>query len=180
MGEALPFRQDELVPTGHAIECRITSEDPANGFMPSTGTIEVLEVPSGPGVRWDGGICEGYRVSLFYDPLLAKLIVHADDRAGAIARMQRALQELRIVGVDTSTPFHARVLAEPEFRAGTLDIRYVERHPELLQAASDEDTLRAAAIAAALLEAERRNLRAVRRVARGARSPWAAPDFGHR
>ncbi|HET9982658.1 MAG TPA: acetyl-CoA carboxylase biotin carboxylase subunit [Longimicrobiales bacterium] len=164
-GERLPLRQDEIALRGHAIECRITSEDPANGFLPSTGRIELLDVPGGPGVRWDGGIEEGYEVSLYYDPMLAKLIVHAPDRPTAIDRMRRALSELRVVGVETSAPFHRRVMEEPDFRAGTLDIRYLEKHPELLAPPTDGEELRAAALAAALLEEELRQRRAVRRIA---------------
>ncbi len=179
-GEPLAFEQEALVPRGHAIECRITSEDPTQGFLPSTGRIAAIELPTGPGVRWDGGISEGFEVSLFYDPLLGKLIVHGDDRAAAIARMQRALAELRIVGVDTSIGFHARVLREADFRAGDIDIRYVDQHPSVLQSEADDDDLRAAAVAAVLLEAERRRRRAIGRIAAdAARSPWAAPGFGH-
>jgi acetyl-CoA carboxylase biotin carboxylase subunit len=90
-GERLPYKQDDIVPRGWAIECRITSEDPANGFLPSTGRISYLHVPSGPGVRWDGGIESGSEIGLFYDPMLAKLIVHAPTRDAAVARMHRAL-----------------------------------------------------------------------------------------
>ncbi|HUE96643.1 MAG TPA: biotin carboxylase N-terminal domain-containing protein, partial [Longimicrobiaceae bacterium] len=156
-GEALPYRQDEIGLRGHAIECRITSEDPGNSFLPSTGRIEVLELPGGPGVRWDAGIAAGSDIGLFYDPLLAKLIVHAPDRDLAIARMRRALSELRIEGVATSAPFHLRVMDEPEFRAGRIDILYMDRHGEelMLPAASDEH-IRVVALAAALLEEERR------------------------
>ncbi|HEX6941209.1 MAG TPA: acetyl-CoA carboxylase biotin carboxylase subunit [Longimicrobiales bacterium] len=163
-GERLPFTQDDVRLTGHAIECRITSEDARNGFLPSTGRIERLQVPAGPGVRWDGGIMEGFEVSLFYDPLLGKLIVHGADREAAIERMRRALAELRIVGVETSAPFHRRVMEEPDFRAGRLDIRYLEKHPGLLEAGADEESLRAAALAAALLEEEERQRRAVGRI----------------
>ncbi|NLG60902.1 MAG: ATP-grasp domain-containing protein, partial [Candidatus Cloacimonetes bacterium] len=180
-GEPLTLEQDALVPVGHAIECRITSEDPAHGFLPSAGRITAVDLPTGPGVRWDGCVTEGFEVSLFYDPLLGKLIVHGDDRASAIARMQRALAELRIVGVETSVGFHERVLREPDFRAGNIDIRYVDEHPDVLQPATDEAALRAAAVAAVLLETERRRRRAVGRIASNAqRSPWASPDFGHR
>jgi predicted RNA-binding protein with TRAM domain len=94
-GERLPFEQKSFTPRGWAIECRITSEDPANGFLPSTGRITHLHLPSGPGVRWDGGIEDGSEVGLHYDPMLAKLIVHAPTRPLAIARMRRALRELR-------------------------------------------------------------------------------------
>ena len=180
-GEPLTLEQDALVPVGHAIECRITSEDPAHGFLPSAGRITAVDLPTGPGVRWDGCVTEGFEVSLFYDPLLGKLIVHGDDRASAIARMQRALAELRIVGVETSVGFHERVLRESDFRAGNIDIRYVDEHPDVLQPATDEAALRAAAVAAVLLETERRRRRAVGRIASNAqRSPWASPDFGHR
>src|SRR5690606_25777266 len=142
-GEPLPFRQEDVRLVGHAIECRITSESPFNAFLPSTGRVELLRVPAGPGIRWDGGIAEGYEVSLFYDPLLGKLIAHGPDRAAAIDRMRRALEELRIVGVDTSAPFHRRVLGEPDFLAGRLDIHYLERHADLLEAQPAEETLRA-------------------------------------
>ncbi|MFW6078636.1 MAG: acetyl-CoA carboxylase biotin carboxylase subunit, partial [Gemmatimonadota bacterium] len=163
-GEELTIAQDDVDWTGHAVECRITSEDARSNFMPSTGTIELLSVPTGPGVRWDGGIGEGYEVSLHYDPMLAKLIVHGPDRATAIERMRRALGELRIVGIETSVPFHGRVMREPDFRAGEIDIKYLEKHPELLTEGASEEELRTVALAAALLEHERRQKRAVRRI----------------
>jgi acetyl-CoA carboxylase biotin carboxylase subunit len=163
-GERLPFRQEDIRMRGHAIECRITSEDPAHNFMPSTGQVRMLALPAGPHVRWDGGIQEGSEVSLYYDPMLAKLIVYAPDRAAAIERMARALRELNIVGIETSAPFHLRVLNEPDFRAGHIDIRYLEKHPALLNAEPDEETARTAAVVAALLEEEDRQRRAVRRI----------------
>jgi len=155
-GEALPLRQEEVRLQGHAIECRLTSEDPYQGFLPSTGRVTYLRIPTGPGVRWDAGIEEGFEVTLHYDPLLAKLVVHAPSREEAIDRMARALDELAVAGVETSAPFHRRVMDEPDFRAGRLSTRYVEEHPALLEAEADEDALRAAAVAAALLEEERR------------------------
>src|SRR5205085_4526926 len=102
-------------------------EDPANGFLPSTGTISYLHVPAGPGVRWDGGIEVGSEVGLYYDPLLAKLIVHAPDRAAAIERMHRALLELTIEGVDSSRDFQLRVMEDAEFRRGAIEIQWLER-----------------------------------------------------
>ncbi|MFN2638400.1 MAG: acetyl-CoA carboxylase biotin carboxylase subunit, partial [Gemmatimonadaceae bacterium] len=93
-GEKLPLKQDEIVPRGWAIECRVTSEDASNNFLPSTGRIRYLHLPSGPGVRWDGGIETGTDIGLHYDPMLAKLIVWAPSRELAIARMHRALSEL--------------------------------------------------------------------------------------
>jgi acetyl-CoA carboxylase biotin carboxylase subunit len=163
-GERLPLTQGDVRIEGHAIECRITSEDVFHGFLPATGRVERLELPGGPGVRWDGGIAEGFEVSLYYDPLLGKLIAWGPDRAAAIARMARALAELRVIGVETSTAFHARVMQEPDFRAGTFDIRYVDTHAALLEGGGDEQTVHDAAVAAALLEHERRRQRAVRRI----------------
>jgi acetyl-CoA carboxylase, biotin carboxylase subunit len=155
-GEALSFSQDEVTLQGHSIECRITSEDPHNAFLPSTGVINRLELPSGPGVRWDGGIAEGFEVGLHYDPLLGKLIVHAPDRAGAIDRMARALEELVIRGVETSADFHSRLMDDPSFREGDLTIRFLEDHPHLLDGARSDRGSRTAAVAAALLEDGRR------------------------
>ena len=151
-GEKLPFRQEDLAPRGWAMECRITSEDPANGFLPSTGQIRYLHLPSGPGVRWDGGIEAGSAVTLFYDPMLAKLIVHAPTREEAIARMHRALLELTIDGVDTSRDFHLRMMENDDFRRGAIGIQWLEEHlDELLGKRPDQATLTRAAIAAALL-----------------------------
>ncbi len=163
-GEKLAFKQSDIRINGHAIECRITSEDTSNGFMPSTGQIRMLSLPAGPSVRWDSGVQEGSEVSLYYDPMLAKLIVHAPDRASAIARMTRALRELNIVGVETSVPLHLRVLREPDFRKGEIDIRYLEKHAELLSEGPGERLAQVAAVAAALLEEEDRQRRAVRRI----------------
>ena len=151
-GERLPFRQDELVPRGWAMECRITSEDPANGFLPSTGRVRYLHLPSGPGVRWDGGIEGGSEVTLHYDPMLAKLIVWAPSRDLAIARMHRALTELVIEGVETSRDFHLRVMEDEEFRRGAIEIQWLERRlPSLLDAAPPEAMRRIAAVTGALL-----------------------------
>ncbi|HUE97168.1 MAG TPA: acetyl-CoA carboxylase biotin carboxylase subunit [Longimicrobiaceae bacterium] len=175
-GEPLPFRQEEIRWRGHAIECRITAEDPANSFLPSTGRIELLQIPSGPGVRWDGGISVGYEVGLYYDPLLAKLVVHAPTRDLAIDRMHRALEELRIEGVATSAPFHLQVMRERSFRAGEIDILYLDRKAAALaRVEATEEEVRVAALAAALLEDEQRERRAASRIAgpgQPGRSPW--------
>jgi acetyl-CoA carboxylase biotin carboxylase subunit len=161
-GERLPF-SEAPDPHGWAIECRITSEDPANGFLPSTGRIDHLHLPSGPGVRWDGGIEAGSEVGLSYDPMLGKLIVHGRTREQAIARMERALRELVIDGVETSREFHLRVMADADYRAGKVDIQWLEaRLPTLLGVRPPAETLRAAAIAAALLaDRDRTGRRAV-------------------
>jgi acetyl-CoA carboxylase biotin carboxylase subunit len=150
-GEKIPFRQDDIVPKGWAIECRITSEDASNNFLPSTGTVSYLHLPSGPGVRWDGGIEAGSTIGLHYDPMLAKLIVWAPDRELAIERMHRALLELTIEGVETSRDFHLRLMEDDEFRRGEIEIQWLERRlPSLTSVKPPDDTARIAAIAAAL------------------------------
>ena len=113
-------------------------------------------MPTGPGVRWDGGIARGFEVGLHYDPLLAKLIVHAPTREQAIVRMRRALRELQIEGVRTTQPFHLAVMDEPDFQDGRITIRYIEDHPDLLNDGAADWQVRAAMTAAVLLEEERR------------------------
>ena len=176
-GEALPAAFDDLSPRGWAIECRITSEDPANGFLPSTGRISYLRVPTGPGVRWDGGIEVGSEIGLFYDPMLAKLIVWAADRESAVDRMHRALLELAVDGVETSRDFHLRVMEDDEFRRGAIEIQWLERRlASLTGAAAPAAGMRVAAIAAALLaERERVARRPNRSVASS--SPSAEPAW---
>jgi len=156
-GETLGFAQEDIRFSGHAIECRITAEDPAQGFLPSAGTVSRLELPSGPGVRWDAGIVEGSEVGLHYDPMLAKLIVHAADRPAAIARMERALGELVIEGIESSIPFHLAMMRNEAYREGKIDITFVERNAEALsRPVIPADERRAFAVAAARLEHELR------------------------
>ncbi|HWZ58638.1 MAG TPA: acetyl-CoA carboxylase biotin carboxylase subunit [Gemmatimonadaceae bacterium] len=149
-GEALTLGETE--PKGWAIECRITSEDAVGGFLPSTGRINYLRAPSGPGVRWDSGVETGSEVGLLYDPMLAKLIVWGPTRDAAVERMERALGELVIDGVETSRDFHLRVLADAEFRRGAIDIHWLERRlPALIGVVAPPDVVSLAALAAALL-----------------------------
>src|ERR687892_119816 len=146
-----------LSPRGHAIECRITAEDPFNDFLPAAGTIRYLRPPSGPGVRWDAGVESGNDVTLFYDPLLAKLVTWGETRDVAIARMTRALRELVVVGVPTSQSFPLRVMHEPAFRRGDLDVTYLERVGAGLLAMGPPDAVvRAVAVAAAVLADQQR------------------------
>ncbi len=173
-GEPLTVAQDDVGFTGHAVECRITSEDPGRGFLPSSGVVDHLELPSGPGVRWDGGIAEGWEVGLHYDPLLAKLIVHAPSREAALGRMARALDELVIAGIETSAPFHRRVMEEEDFRAGEFTIRYLDEHPELVRDELSDEELEAAALAAALLEEEERSRHRTPRIGEGKGSEMSA------
>jgi acetyl-CoA carboxylase biotin carboxylase subunit len=159
-GAPLGWEPDPAWPRGHAIECRIGGEDPFNAFFPSTGRIAELDVPGGPGVRWDSGIAVGFEVGLHYDPLLAKLVVHGPDRPAAIRRMKRALQELHISGIRTTQAFHLAVMEEADFQAGRLSIQYVDDHPQLLSDGGAA-ALEAAAIAAVLLEEKRRDTPAI-------------------
>jgi acetyl-CoA carboxylase biotin carboxylase subunit len=126
-GEHLGWNQEDVRLRGVAIECRIYAEDPANNFFPSPGLISRLQVPAGPGVRRDSGVYEGWRVPLEYDPLLSKLAVWATDRHEAIARLQRALAEYEILGLQTNIPFFRRILEQPDFVAGRLDTGFIDR-----------------------------------------------------
>jgi acetyl-CoA carboxylase biotin carboxylase subunit len=126
-GEKLPFRQGDIQARGHAMECRINAEDPDNGFRPSPGRINTLEVPGGPGVRLDTHVVPGYVVPPNYDSMIGKLLVHADDRAQCIDRMARALAEFRIEPIKTTIPLHQRLMQNSDFRRGGVDIHYLER-----------------------------------------------------
>ena len=125
-GEALSFRQEEVALRGHAIECRINAEDPDRNFAPGPGHIRSWSVPADPQVRVDSHCFSGYFVPPYYDSLLAKVIVHGDDRGDAIARMEDALSKMEVTGVPTTLPFHRAVLAHPDFRAGRVGTRWVE------------------------------------------------------
>ena len=125
-GEPLSIKQKEVRLQGHAIECRINAENPAKKFMPSPGTIARLRLPDGPGVRWDGGYDEGDTVSQYYDNLIGKLVVWAPDRDRAIARTLRALDELEITGVKTTTPAHIALVGHPDFAAVEHSTKWVE------------------------------------------------------
>ncbi|GCE10331.1 acetyl-CoA carboxylase biotin carboxylase subunit [Tengunoibacter tsumagoiensis] len=124
-GLPLSFTQEEIVLRGAAIECRISAEDPDNHFLPATGTVLVLQEPSGPGVRVDSSLYPGLQVPLFYDPLLSKLIVWGRDRAQAIARMQRALAEYQILGVQTTLPFARWLMQQPRFQAADFSTDFI-------------------------------------------------------
>ena len=127
-GLPLPWRQDEISPRGHAFECRLYAEDPAHDFRPSVGPVLLYREPAGPGVRVDSGIAEGDEVSVHYDPLLAKLSVHAADRGEAIDRARNALRDYAVLGVTTNATFLDAVLAHPAFRAGDLHTGFIPEH----------------------------------------------------
>jgi acetyl/propionyl-CoA carboxylase alpha subunit len=155
-GQPLCCTQNDVRVEGWAIECRITAEDPFTGFLPSGGRVTGLFQPSGPGVRVDSGIYEGFVVSTHYDPLLAKLIVWGKDRNEAILRMRRALREYRITGVETCIPFHKQALETDGFMRGDYDTSFLETHFSM-EAARREDYASVAVIAAVLLHHERKH-----------------------
>jgi acetyl-CoA carboxylase biotin carboxylase subunit len=170
-GEPLGFVQDDIRQTGHAIECRIYAEDPANNWAPSPGKIRGYREPGGPWVRVDSGVYGGANVSLFYDPMVAKLIVWGVDRNQAIQRTQRALLEFRIRGIATNTAFFRQLLADPDFISGEYDTGFLS--PERMDAwPQDEDLSDVAAIAAAIAAFE--DDRCMKRPddTKAAGSPW--------
>src|SRR5579871_357999 len=126
-GEKLPFSQKEIRWEGHSIECRINAEDPERNFAPSAGRIERVVLPGGNGVRVDTHICAGYEVPPYYDPLLAKVIVWDKTRAGAIAKMQRALSEMEIVGVKTNIAFQLKIVNNAFYRRGEVSTDFIQR-----------------------------------------------------
>jgi acetyl-CoA carboxylase biotin carboxylase subunit len=126
-GERLPFSQDDVTIRGHAIECRIYAEDPDNNYFPSPGKITLLLAPSGPGIRRDSGMYEGWTVPMDYDPLLAKLIGYGTDREQAIGRLTRALSEYFVGGIKTNISLFRRILRDPNFRAAKLDTGFLDR-----------------------------------------------------
>jgi acetyl-CoA carboxylase, biotin carboxylase subunit len=147
-GEKLPFQQEDVQIRGHAIECRVYAEDPDNNFFPSPGKITLLLRASGPGIRLDTGVYEGWNVPLDYDPLLAKLSGFGSDRQQAIARLVRALSEYFVGGIKTNVPLFRRILKDPEFVAGNIDTGYLDRLLESRFAEPNRDNADVAAIAA--------------------------------
>lgn len=126
-GDPLPFKQRDIEPRGHAMECRINAEDWEKGFIPSAGVIDRFEPPGGLGVRLDSHVVPGYRVPPNYDSMIGKLIVHAPDRASCIRRMDRALREFRVEPIKTTISLHRELMRNPTFQKGGFDIHFLER-----------------------------------------------------
>jgi 3-methylcrotonyl-CoA carboxylase alpha subunit len=177
-GEKLPKGQGELTLAGHAIEARIYAEDPDRGFLPSIGTLVHLAAPvTGPSVRVDTGVCAGDAISPFYDPMIAKLIVHGEDRAAALRRLADALSGYEIAGVATNVAFLQRVVAHEAFASGNVDTGLIERHHAALfppAPAAPGLALLAAALAEAAALEEKRTAEA--RASGDPHSPWHAID----
>jgi acetyl-CoA/propionyl-CoA carboxylase biotin carboxyl carrier protein len=149
-GEPLPLAQSDVALRGHAVEARVYAEDPAGGFLPSTGRVVAWRAPDGPGVRVDSGIEEGSEVGSEYDPLLAKVIAHGADRAEALGRLDRALAELRVVGPTTNAPWLRALLAQSEVRVGELDTTLIERLGSAVAPPAPADDLAGLAVLALL------------------------------
>jgi acetyl-CoA carboxylase, biotin carboxylase subunit len=153
-GEKLPFTQEDVHIRGHAIECRIYAEDPDNNYFPSPGKITLLLEPSGPGIRQDSGMYEGWNVPIDYDPLLAKLIGYGTDRAQAISHLARALNEYFVGGIRTNISLFRRILADPDFHAARMDTGFLDRMLKRAEGkTTDAKSAEAAAIAAGMFAA---------------------------
>jgi acetyl-CoA carboxylase biotin carboxylase subunit len=153
-GEQLSFTQDDLKINGHAVELRVYAEDPANNFLPDIGKLQTYKRPQGPGIRVDDGFEEGMDIPIYYDPMIAKLAVHGKDRAEAIERMKRAIEEYDIVGIKNTLTFGTFVMNHPAFTSGNFSTKFVEEHyePSLLTQEADDEAAIAAYLATFLVK----------------------------
>lgn len=168
-GHPLTHKQEDIKINGWAIECRINAEDPYRGFLPSTGMVTQSLLPAGPGIRVDSGVYSGYQITPYYDALIAKLIVHEETREETIARMKRALEEYRVIGVRTNIPFHQALLDDLNFLVGNFDTQFVnDEVPPFTGRQKDQDLPKIAALAAVLAAHEntRRSAIVIRRAQR--------------
>jgi acetyl-CoA carboxylase, biotin carboxylase subunit len=153
-GEKIPFRQEAITMKGHAIEARVYAEDPSNNFLPDIGTLQTYKRPHGHGVRVDDGFEEGMEIPFYYDPMIAKLITHAETRQEAIQKMIRAIDEYEITGLETTLGFCRFVMQHEAFRSGDFDTRFVEKYfrPDIVQTPVGDDELIAAMLAVKLAD----------------------------
>ncbi len=153
-GSPIPFKQEELKINGHAVEVRVYAEDPSNNFLPDIGTLQTYNRPQGHGIRVDDGFEQGMSIPFYYDPMIAKLICHAEDRAGAIEKMIRAIDEYEITGLETTLGFCKFVMQHDAFRSGNFDTRFVENYfkpASLLPEANEDEELIASLLATTLM-----------------------------
>ncbi len=172
MGEAISFKQDDLQINGHAIELRVYAEDPDNNFLPDIGTLQTYITPKGPGVRMDDGFEQGMEIPIYYDPMIAKLITYGKDRAEAIGRMIRAIDEYQITGITTTLGFGKFVMQHEAFTSGNFDTHFVQKYfmPGVLQHNNKDEALVAAMVMEKLLT--KQHVR-VADVANSEQSNWA-------
>ncbi len=173
-GRCLRYKQEDIHRNGWAIECRINAEDPYNNFIPSTGRITHTLLPTGPGVRVDTGVYIGFEISPYYDSLISKLIVWGDTRGEAILRMRRALEEYKILGVQSNIPFHQRLMDSHRFMGGQYDTRFVEERFSIEEAEEGKEVRPDLAAILATLVAHRQTERAAHIIQRNERdtSNW--------
>ncbi len=174
-GKPIPYKQKEIKQVGHAIECRIYAEDPDNNFMPSPGFITGLRLPGGPGVRVDSGVYSRGEVPLYYDPMVAKLVVWDETREDAIARMKRALEEFVVKGIKTTIPFHQKVMRNEDFIKGNISTEFIDK--EVLVEPQKREGSKEAALAAAAIKEFLREKELARKLLEfketcGYGSPW--------
>lgn len=153
-GNPIPFKQEDLKINGHAVEVRVYAEDPANNFLPDIGTLQTYNRPQGHGIRVDDGFEQGMSIPFYYDPMIAKLICHAEDRAGAIEKMIRAIDDYEITGLETTLGFCKFVMQHDAFRSGNFDTRFVENYfkpASIPPAANEDEELIASLLATTLL-----------------------------
>lgn len=153
-GEALSFEQKDIKMTGHAVELRVYAEDPATNFLPDIGILQSYKIPQGPGVRVDDGFEEGMEISIYYDPMIAKLITYGKDRKEAIERMIRAINEYEITGIETTLSFGKFVMQHAAFTSGKFDTHFVKNYftPEVLNSGTKDEAMIASLIATQLFE----------------------------
>jgi len=174
-GEPLGIDQSEVRITGHSIEARIYAEDPEKGFVPSPGEILVYRPPSGIGIRLDGGVYQGSQVTVYYDPMVAKLVATGRDRREAIDRMKRALREFVVKGIKTSIPFHEVVMQHPKFIEGHYDTGFIEEHIGASFAAEPDDEAERVAFVMAAVAAFRAEKAKAARARAGAQADGGGP-----
>ena len=158
-GEKLSFKQDDLSISGHAIEIRVYAEDPSNDFLPDIGKLISYKVPQGAGIRVDDGFEEGMNIPIYYDPMIAKLISHGKNREEAISRMIRAIDEYKIIGVETTLPFCKFVLQHEAFTSGNFDTHFVKKYfsPDKIGEENEEEAFLASLVATKILNKGKTN-----------------------
>jgi acetyl-CoA carboxylase biotin carboxylase subunit len=173
-GRQMRHHQGDISLSGWAIECRINAEDPYNNYLPSTGKITHMIMPTGPGVRVDTGVYSGFRISPYYDSLIAKLVVSGETRGEALLRMRRALEEFKIIGIRTNIPFHQLMMDSTRFVAGQYDTRFVEERFSMEAAEEGKEDLSEIAAILATLVAHQQTQRAAHIILRNERdtSNW--------
>ena len=178
--EKLSFTQEELTITGHALEIRVYAEDPANNFLPDIGNLHVYRLPSGNGVRVDGGFEEGMDIPIYYDPMLSKLIVHAENRRAAIDKMIRAIDDYKIAGVETTLSFCRYVMEHEAFTSGNFDTNFVKLYftPEKLERPLSQDEAEVAALFAAwAIDKDKKTLNIQSAAVQPVKSKWRERKF---